>query len=141
MKLSRLFFSAAAFVLVSGSAFASGHAHYGVPVTAIANAKTGQAAIPLTVTNNTDMTLGLTLTQANGSRDKMPLQPVSDYPYNVVSIDNPSWPVQVKICNPTACSSVRVFPQNPNVNINPSNTQSPLKGVGVPMSITMSSIK
>ena len=50
----------------------------------------------------------------------MPIQTVNSYPYNVISVDNPSWPVHVDVSDypgDAPFMSEEVYPDQPNATI------------------------
>ncbi len=96
-------------------------AHYGLP-TSLLGAHSAKGPVPLTISNNTYDTYNVKLVQANGERDKMPIYGVNQYPMNVISIDNPAWPVHVEIFTQSGDEFYNnwVSPDQPNVKLNPS---------------------
>jgi len=121
MKKTTAILCGAILSLACASTFAASQAHYGLPHPLLGAKNGANDAIPLTVTNNTTSTYNVDMTQANGDEDDMPIQSVNNYPYNVISIDNPAWPVHVQIATQSGYVfyNNQVFPSNPNVKINP----------------------
>lgn len=104
------------------SAFAVSSAHYGMPLLKGAAHLGAKAPVPLTVTNNTTQRYNVEMSQANGHYDRMWIESVNYYPRNVISIDNPSWPVHVEISTASGIEFYDqwVYPDQPNVKLNPS---------------------
>ncbi len=151
MKQLRTLIYSAVLCLATGSALAAGHtsaanhAHYGQPTPTMATTggTTAKYAVPLVVTNNTYQEYNVQLTQADGSRDNMPIQPVNNYPYNVISINRPAWPVHVELFTLSGKEFFNQYiqPDDPNVTINPSSTLGHVNGSQTLPSVTTSSTR
>ena len=131
MKKLTAFVCASTLTLITASALANNattisKAHYGKPSPTVTQGIGKTNITPFTITNNTDTQYYVTLTQANGHTDcNMPIQSVYNNPYNVISLDNPAWPVHVDVSDypgDAPFMSEDVYPDQPNATIDNSTT-------------------